>query len=156
VKTNRAHHGFALAVTFAIVAACGGSQGTAILGDDGGVLEDTGTGPRVDTGTQHTPDTGTTTTPDTGTTTVDSGGTPDTGVPPTDTGTGDTAVPPSGDAGGACPSSCTTDSDCQATCPAVPMALNCCDTVTSACFTSASAQCPDQTSTSADSGSSGY
>ena len=42
-----------------------------------------------------------------------------------------------------CATSCTTDAECQSTCPAAPAgSANCCDTATSACFQSVMATCP--------------
>ena len=85
--------------------------------------------------------------PDVGTSTFE-----DTGVPSSGTGTTGSST---GTGGSACPSSCTTDSECQATCPASPGALNCCDAVTMACFTSASTVCPDMQGTGSSSGTGG-
>jgi hypothetical protein len=148
VKINGSK-GFALAVAVAVGAACSGNQADVTYGADGAIVTDSGIstpGPdassHVDSGvglpdsTMSTfVDSGLTNNPDTGTTTVvDSGGT----------------VEPDGAAGegGVCPSTCSADSDCQSACPAVAGAVNCCDTVTSACFSAASATCPDQTTTS--------
>jgi hypothetical protein len=45
--------------------------------------------------------------------------------------------------GGQCMPNCTSDQDCQSTCPAVAGALNCCDTTSGVCFTSSESACPD-------------
>ena len=141
----------------AVVVACSGSQGELDLGGEGGVGDgaapvldagrfdvtivstpDTGTTPRIDTGVA-TPDTGRGATPDTG-----SGSTPDTGS----TGTPDTGIVTTKDGsggGGVCVSSCTTNTECQSSCPAIAGALNCCDAVTMACFQSAATACPGET-----------
>jgi hypothetical protein len=155
VRTKRAY-GLVTVATAFVIAACGSNNpAETVYTSDGGTLEDTGAvktdakAPSYDTGTGFN-------TPDTGSTFIDTGtvGTPDTGT----VGTPD-VVQPTGDGGGGgvCPSTCTTDSECQAQCPAQAGALNCCDTVTSACFTSASSTCPDQMSTGGgDSGGGGY
>ena len=143
-------YGVALALVAGVIAACGGTQGETIIGDDGGTIAVTDGAKSGDDAT--TVDTGTTVQvggdADTGSmsTFIDSGGgsTPDTGSGTTgDTGTGTTGD--GGGGGGVCPATCSTDSECQSDCPASAGAINCCDTVTSACFTSASTSCPDQT-----------
>jgi hypothetical protein len=122
---------------------CSGNQADVTYGLDGAVLMDAGVTPTVDTGT---PDTSVTTAPDApGSTFIDSGIptmpdagviTPaDTGVPTVDSGTGGTCPP----------ATCAQDSDCA--CLTASGSIGCCDTVTTACFQSASATCPDQTST---------
>ena len=140
MKTNRAY-GFAFATAFAILAACSGNnQGVQEFGPDGGIID-----PGTDGGHQGT-----------GTGSGIVFVIPDSGHPGSGTGSG--TEPGSGTGtgggGGMCPSSCTSDSECQSGCPASPGAINCCDTVTSACFTSASSSCPD--TTSSGSGSGGY
>ena len=68
-----------------------------------------------------------------GGTPYDSGTTPyDAGNPTTDSGT------PTGQ----CVSHCTTDNDCQNSCPSVDGGVSCCDTASSVCFNSATAACP--------------
>jgi hypothetical protein len=158
VKTNRAT-GFACAFAIALIAACSGTQGVTEYGPDGSVVEGGNTTtPSVDAGRDavmiitNNPDTGIVSTPDTGIVS-----TPDTGTSTSDTGasTGSSsgadtgAPPPASDSGGGgmCPSTCTTDQECQSACPAIAGALNCCDAVTMACFQSASTACPDQGST---------
>lgn len=141
------------AALVATLVACGSSSGEVIYGADGGVLGDTGVqpinhmvGPSQDSGSA-TIDVFIPPTP-----TGDSGVIPtaDTGVP-----TGDSAAPPPATDGGACPpATCTTDSECS--CLAASGAIGCCDTVTSACFSSAASVCPDQMSTgTGDSGGTG-
>ena len=76
----------------------------------------------------------------------DTGGSPtdDTGAPTDDTGspTDDTGS----DGGGVCTPKCTTDFDCDSTCPAASSGnANCCDTATGVCYVSATA-CPAPTS----------
>ena len=146
MKTNRAS-GFARVfagfTVLAVFAACSGNQAETTYGADGAVLGDGSFSSHPDSGTH--PGSGT------GTATFDSGiiGTPDTGAvttPDTGTATHDTGTVGTGDAstGGTCPSTCTTDSECATGCPATAGAVNCCDTVTSACFMSAASVCPDQ------------
>jgi hypothetical protein len=136
-----------LVFTLGVVAACSGSQAETIY--DGGGGGDSGiivtnhssvhvgapdTGGFIDTGITFI---------DTGSSATSSAGFGDTGAPNVPDGS---IVPPTGDGGGGggvCPSSCTADSECQMGCPASPGAINCCDTVTSACFTSAASECPD-------------
>jgi hypothetical protein len=75
----------------------------------------------------------------------------DTGAPDTGSGSG-TGV---GDAM-TCPSRCTTNAQCQSTCPAAPSgSQNCCDTATSQCFQSVTPSCPGTVHPS-DSGSDVY
>ena len=63
----------------------------------------------------------------------DSGTTPyDSGTTSNDTGTGT----------GQCVAHCTTDNDCQSSCPGVDGGVSCCDTASSVCFNSATAACP--------------
>jgi hypothetical protein len=140
-----------LVFTVGVFAACSGSQAETIYdaggGDSGGVVTNhSGSGVHF----VGVPD-GSTGTADVGTTFIDTGtgGFGDTGTgfdTGTTTGPDGSIVPPAGDGGGVCPSTCNIDSDCQAACPASPGAINCCDTVTSACFTSAATVCPDMTS----------
>ncbi len=153
MRTKRAY-GLVTVATAFVIAACGSNNpAETVYTADGGTLEDS-SGAKTDAKGVTTYDTGTGfNTPDTGSTFQDTGtvNTPDTGT----VGTPD-VVQPTGDSGGMCPSTCTTDSECQAQCPAQAGALNCCDTVTSACFTSASSTCPDQMSTGGgDSGGGG-
>lgn len=170
VKTSHAY-GFALVFTVTVIAACGGSSegetGDAASMPDASLApittktgDDTGTGFQtpdvgstfVDTGTTPPDDTGTGATPtDAATGSADTG----TGTGAADTGTG-TMTADSATGGGVCPSSCTADSECASACPTTPGAINCCDTVTSACFSSASSVCPDQMMSGGDSGSGGY
>ena len=145
MKTNRLS-GFAFVsgvcgiAGLLFVPACSGSQAEVSYGPDGAILIDSGVGfpsdaiaHPVDAFVAPHPDAGVPGVPDTGMgIKVDSG----------TVGSGDTGVPPG--TGGACPSTCTKDSECAAACPASPGAVNCCDTVTSACFMSASSTCPDQ------------
>jgi hypothetical protein len=159
VKTNRAT-GFALVLTFtcfgglAFMPACSGNQADVSYGQDGAILMDAQVGPAVDSGTGVV-DTGTAAKPDApGSTFIDSGTgtTPDTGVvvtPDATTSTGD------GGSGTCPPASCTADSDCS--CLTASGSIGCCDTVTTACFQSASSTCPDQTSSGGgDAGGGGY
>ncbi|MGH7435430.1 MAG: hypothetical protein ACRENE_07130 [Polyangiaceae bacterium] len=47
------------------------------------------------------------------------------------------------DTGPVCPSSCSSDSDCQNSCPAVANGgVNCCDVMSSSCFSSPQSSCP--------------
>jgi len=41
-----------------------------------------------------------------------------------------------------CVTSCTTDEDCQNSCPEVPNGVNCCDTSTGICYAYSSTECP--------------
>ena len=41
-----------------------------------------------------------------------------------------------------CVPTCSTDQDCQNSCPAVPNGINCCDTSTGICYAYASQVCP--------------
>ena len=137
--------------------ACGTSSGEVIYGLDGGILDGavvttntvgssansstaTGSGTGGDAFVQPSP-------------TIDSGApTADTGSP---VATGDSSTPPATTEGGTCPpASCTTDSECA--CVGTSGAIGCCDTVTSACFTSAASACPDQSSTADSGGGGGY
>ncbi len=60
-------------------------------------------------------------------------GTPDTGSG-SGTGSGDVMT---------CPATCSTDTQCQESCPAAPAgSQNCCDTATWACFQSVTSTCP--------------
>jgi len=161
VKTNRAT-GFALVVSLgcfgglAFMPACSGNQADVDYGADGAVLTpdaSVGTGDTGSTGNPGTPDapistTGDTGTPPSGDTGVPTGG--DTGTPVTpDSGT------PTGDSGSCPPATCAADSDCG--CLTASGSIGCCDTVTTACFQSASSTCPDQTATGGgDSGGGGY
>lgn len=43
---------------------------------------------------------------------------------------------------GKCVNHCTTDSDCQNSCPSVASGINCCDTATSTCYPASTATCP--------------
>ena len=62
----------------------------------------------------------------------DSGGTKtDSGGTKTDSGQTTQCVP-----------SCTSDTDCQNSCPSVPNGINCCDTATGICYANASSTCP--------------
>ena len=161
MKTNRAL-GFAGYVSFttltlfggaALIPACSGNQADTIEEPDGATATDApvSTTPDATTGAQ---DTGTPVgNPDTGSTFIDTGtgATPDTGTTAPDTGT-----PVGTGDGGACPpATCTADSDCG--CLTASGSIGCCDTVTTACFQSASSVCPDQqTTTTPDSGGGGY
>ncbi len=130
----------------------GAGDGSLIVVEDGGAHADV-------TISSITPDTGVITPPDTGSTTTSSttgattGGadgstTTSTGATGGGDGGGTTAAHDGGSTGGdMCPSSCTTNAECQSGCPAVTGALNCCDAVTMACFQSASSACPGSTST---------
>jgi hypothetical protein len=122
----------ASSMVLGLIVACGGGDAT------GGFGGDAGGGPTPDTGGHVIPgtDTGTTGSQDVGV------GSNDTGVVSTgDTGTGTGA----GDApSGTCAPNCSSDSDCQSTCPAVSGALNCCDPGSGVCFTSSESVCPDQ------------
>ncbi len=141
MRTNRAP-GFALAVLL-VLAACGSNQGegTAVVSPDGAILP--------------TPNQGSSTGSGTGVVIVSGSGTGTNSGTGTGSGTG-TSSSGTGSSGGMCPSSCTTDAQCQATCPAAPGALNCCDTVTNACFTSAASVCPDMAKTTVPDASTGY
>lgn len=149
--------GFGLAAGLAVVFGPGcGSNAAITYGVDGNVIDDAGpdtNGVHIispDSGHHSSgsstsygqPDTGTTTTnPDTGTTTN-----PDTGI----IGQPDTSP------GQTCATTCTTNAECQSSCPAAPTgSINCCDTATSACFQSATSACPGSTPTH-DSGSDVY
>jgi hypothetical protein len=48
----------------------------------------------------------------------------------------------SGNQGGQCVPSCTSDLDCQNSCPNVPNGINCCDTATGICYANAASSCP--------------
>ncbi|HEY1960747.1 MAG TPA: hypothetical protein VGH28_34280 [Polyangiaceae bacterium] len=41
-----------------------------------------------------------------------------------------------------CVPSCTSDQDCESSCPSVPNGVNCCDTSTGICYAFASSVCP--------------
>ncbi len=43
---------------------------------------------------------------------------------------------------GQCVTNCTSDTDCQNSCPNVPNGINCCDTATGVCYANASSTCP--------------
>lgn len=62
----------------------------------------------------------------------------DTGTPNNDSGTtADTG------GGGVCKANCTSDTDCQSTCPAAPNnGVNCCDIGSGVCFASSQSTCP--------------
>ena len=46
------------------------------------------------------------------------------------------------DAAKTCVSSCTTNAECQNSCPSADGGINCCDTQSNVCYTSATATCP--------------
>jgi hypothetical protein len=48
----------------------------------------------------------------------------------------------SGGGGGTCVPSCSSDSDCQNSCPPVAGGVNCCDSMSGMCFPSQTAACP--------------
>ena len=161
MKTNRAL-GFAGYVSLttltlfggaALIPACSGNQADVVEEPDGAPATDAPVGTTTPDATTGTPDTGTPVgTPDTGSTFIDTGTTiPDAGTPTADTGT-----PVGSGDGGACPpATCTADSDCA--CLTASGSIGCCDTVTTACFQSASSVCPDQQTTGTpDSGGGGY
>ena len=50
--------------------------------------------------------------------------------------------PPPPDLSLVCVASCATDEQCQNSCPAPSSGISCCDTATSACFTSQTTACP--------------
>jgi hypothetical protein len=54
----------------------------------------------------------------------------------------DTAPPREDPPAKVCVSSCTQDSECQNSCPALDTGIQCCDAATSVCFASAAAACP--------------
>ena len=55
----------------------------------------------------------------------------------------DSATTHDGGGGGACMANCTTDSECQNTCPMAPNGgTNCCDVGSGVCFASSSSTCP--------------
>ena len=66
-----------------------------------------------------------------GSTLKDSGTKTDSGGTKTDSGQTTQCVP-----------SCTSDTDCQNSCPSVPNGINCCDTATGICYANASSSCP--------------
>jgi hypothetical protein len=87
--------------------------------------DDTGLGGEADAGSDSHG--GTT---DTGSTTTDSSSHTDTGSTTTDTG--------KKEGGGACVSHCTSNAECDSSCPASPTgSYNCCDTATGICYVSA-------------------
>lgn len=65
-------------------------------------------------------------------------GSSDTGTTTYDTGTTDT-----GTTTGVCTPSCTSDQECESSCPAAPSGgTNCCDTSSGVCFANTSSTCP--------------
>lgn len=50
---------------------------------------------------------------------------------------------PVNDDAGQCPSQCTTDQDCQSTCPNPQSGLYCCDSQTGVCYVEPSGTCPE-------------
>ena len=59
-----------------------------------------------------------------------------------DSGKKDTGTNKDSGQQGQCVSSCTSDLDCQNSCPDVPNGINCCDTATGICYANASSTCP--------------
>jgi hypothetical protein len=121
MKTTAATIFASLLMVLATIAGCGSGRRTNPT--DGGT-------PRMDTGILF----------------VDSGPMGrDTGPVPHDAGT-DAFTPPrdSGhDTGGRmCATSCSTDSQCASTCPAMPSRASCCDMETNTCFTATTSVCP--------------
>jgi hypothetical protein len=55
-----------------------------------------------------------------------------------------------------CMSGCTTDSDCQNSCPAAPNGIYCCDVKSGICYAPAEATCPDPNQTQDDGGQQSY
>lgn len=50
---------------------------------------------------------------------------------------------------GQCVTNCTSDMDCQNSCPTVPSGVNCCDTATGVCYAFSSTSCPAPSPTDA-------
>lgn len=101
----------------ALVAACADSGDSTLGagGDDGGGSLDSGN--KFDSGGGH----------DSGNLVGDSGGQDSGGQ----------------DSGGGCVSNCTSDTNCQNSCPAVPNGgTNCCDTGSGVCFATSQSTCP--------------
>ncbi len=76
----------------------------------------------------------------------DDGGTveqPDSGPAPVahDSGGGSKADTSAKDAG-KCVAQCTSDSECQNSCPVVTSGINCCDTTTGTCYPASTSTCP--------------
>ena len=97
---------------------------------------------------------GRTTPPDTGARVTDTGGLRDTPFSPIDAPIpmtpdspfiGTDSPPPrtdTGRPGTMCVATCTSDSQCQTSCPANPLGANCCDTIAGVCYAAMVAVCP--------------
>jgi hypothetical protein len=117
--------------------ACGASSASQgdIFGGDGGTLSQT---PRGEGGASGSGSSSGSSGSDT--TSGSSGGGSGSGSVSGGSGSSGTS---SGSTGGACPTSCASDSDCQNGCPAPQGGgANCCDTGSGVCFTATTSSCP--------------
>jgi hypothetical protein len=121
--------GCAAALSLAVTACAANGDPEVGDGEDdaGGEPTDAGGGGYSDTSSGH----------DSGSTGYDSATGYDTGPTNEDTGAEDTGTT------GVCTPSCTSDSECENSCPAAPSGgINCCDTSSGVCFANTSSTCP--------------